>query len=330
MIPLVTRRIGTPVVGALAAGLFLVIPLNPWVELSGAWEQPFAAVFLLALLLMFMDLSDFGFTNAGRNVCAGVLIGCASLLSPALIPAVVLMILSEIPPSLREPRKWLPGLLTMLVVALLLITPWTVRNYRVLGGFIPIRSNLGLELWIGNNPDANGRTFDGTDVGNSTISRLHPHLAAGQRRELVQKGELKYMQDRATMANDWIRENPGRFLTLTLHRFRLFWFPPLDMGVGDMPFLETRLTVANLLALGAFIGLTRLVVSGHRYRLLLLAALIGPSLVYMVTHVDLRYRYPVHGLCVLLSADFCCALIRRLSRSGSSAAETQPQHSAAF
>lgn len=44
----------------------------------------------------------------------------------------------------------------------------------------------------------------------------------------------------------------------------------------------------------------------------MLAALFGPSLIYMITHINARYSYPVFELCVLLTADFSaiCSVAR--------------------
>ena len=41
----------------------------------------------------------------------------------------------------------------------LIIAPWTIRNYAVLGGFVPVKSQFGFTLWVGNNPYATGTTF---------------------------------------------------------------------------------------------------------------------------------------------------------------------------
>jgi len=39
-------------------------------------------------------------------------------------------------------------------VILLCCVPWTIRNYLVFQNVVPLRSTLGLQLWVGNNPDA--------------------------------------------------------------------------------------------------------------------------------------------------------------------------------
>ena len=41
-------------------------------------------------------------------------------------------------------------------VSLLVVAPWTVRNWRRFGRFVLISTNGGLNLWIGNNPASSG------------------------------------------------------------------------------------------------------------------------------------------------------------------------------
>ena len=61
------------------------------------------------------------------------------------------------------------------VVASALVAPWIVRNWFALGGFVPVRSNFGLELVMGNNPHANGTTLGTTlEDPNNLMYRYHP------------------------------------------------------------------------------------------------------------------------------------------------------------
>ena len=47
---------------------------------------------------------------------------------------------------------------TILVMGILLVlTPWTIRNHRYYGEFIPLTTNAGINLYIGNNPEATNR-----------------------------------------------------------------------------------------------------------------------------------------------------------------------------
>src|SRR5947209_19203874 len=53
-------------------------------------------------------------------------------------------------PGLQSTR-WLQKPAVALSLAVLCCVPWTIRNYVVFHRFVPLRSNLPLELYIGNN-----------------------------------------------------------------------------------------------------------------------------------------------------------------------------------
>jgi hypothetical protein len=180
-----------------------------------------------------------------------------------------------------------------------------IRNYYALGGFVPVRSNFGLELAIGNNPNANGKTFiTYADDPESPAYNMHPNSSPRERARLAQLGELAYMKEKQRLSIQWIKENPGRAAKLTLKRFRLFWFPPTDAWPRSSPFILYKSLIFSLIGLWMFGELLELMLFRHSSRWLLAAAVLGPSLVYLITHSDPRYRYPVFGLSTLLACSF--------------------------
>jgi hypothetical protein len=199
----------------------------------------------------------------------------------------------------------------MAAVVTVLLTPWIVRNYVVLGGFIPLRSNLGLELFIGNNPQANGRTFATSfDDLNSPTRDWHPFTSAAERTRLAEMGEYAYMRQKQATAMRWMAANPRRTAELTARRFVLYWLPPVEMWPGPAAGNVFKAVVFGLVGMGALAALAgRLLFRAERAGLLV-AAVLGPSLIHLVTHVDPRYRYPVFGLTTLLAAHLVLALGR--------------------
>ena len=53
-------------------------------------------------------------------------------------------------------RTWLPRMALMGLVVLIAMTPWTIRNARTMGAFVPLATNSSGTLWVGHNPDATG------------------------------------------------------------------------------------------------------------------------------------------------------------------------------
>src|SRR5262249_59095274 len=128
----------------------------------------------------------------------GLLIGLAALLSPALVPAAGLLFLVGLAALRDRRRDVLRAGFVLAGVAAVVITPWVVRNYRVLGGFVPLRSNFGLELALGNHAEANGKTFAvGWEDPRDPARRLQPFLNRDECTRLREQGELVYMQEKA-------------------------------------------------------------------------------------------------------------------------------------
>jgi hypothetical protein len=302
-LPWLAWRCRLPVAAGILTALFLAVsPLNLWVETSGSWEQPYAVGVMLLLLLALARLHDSNWQDRRAVVFTGLLLGVSALLSPAILPFAALAIFFEFLTRARVKLDIVGACCVMAILVTLILAPWVYRNYRVLGGFVPLRSNFGLELLIGNNPESNGQTFntDWTD-SNNFLARTHPVSDLRERAHLKEIGELAYMREKGQLAQEWIAANPGAFARLTLERARLYWLPPESLWDAGSPGRRLKPFVFGLLSLGGFLGLAGLFRSQHPYRWLFLALLLGPSLIYVVTHVNPRYRYFTFWVSALLT-----------------------------
>ena len=115
-------------------------------------------------------------------------------------------------------------------------------------------------------------------------------------------GELAYMREKQQQAVHWIRAHPADAAWLILRRCLLYWFPPAELWGTVTPVAIFKSVIIRVITATAVFSLGWLLYSGHDRAWLITAALIGPSLPYMVTHVDIRYRYPITALSMLLAA----------------------------
>ena len=288
--------------GTAAALLLAVLPVNLWVETSGSWPQPYAALALLALLWIFAGLHEEGWSSRRKAAATGILVGGIALLSPSLLAAVALLVLVEWAGQRGRRKQVVVGAALMALVSLAVISPWILRNTRTFGGVMFVRSDLGLELALGNHDGADGTSF-GTSWEDpaSYQARHHPY---GSRRELERleaMGERAYMREKLAAAEEWIRAHPKRFLALTLRRFRLYWVSSPELWSARDGIRAFKAVVFGSIGLAALLALAGTFFVRHRYRWLLLAALLGASSVYMVTFVDPRYRYPTFGVSAMLA-----------------------------
>ena len=304
LLPTAAQRLRLPrAAGWMAAFGLALLPINLWVEASGGWEQPYSALILLSIVLLFCRAIDERWRNRGTLLWIGLAVGVATLLSPPVVPAAVLMGAGALITArgLRV-RVALAGVVVA-VVASALVTPWIVRNWFALGGFVPVRSNFGLELAMGNNPHANGTTLGTTlEDPNNLMYRYHPSSNSRERSRLMAMGELAYMREKQQQALQWIRAHPADTAWLTVRRCFLYWFPPADLWGTVSPAAIFKSVIIRVITAAAVLSLGWLLYSGHDRAWLMAGALIGPSVSYMVTHVDIRYRYPITGLSTVLAA----------------------------
>jgi hypothetical protein len=305
LLPLLARRLGLSVAAGWAAALLAsCLPANLWNEVTGSHDQVVATLALLVLVGTCAHLQRRQWAGRRTVLAAGFLTGLAILLFPSLLLVPFLFFLAEWGSRPAERRRIVRCGLAVLVVSLVVMAPWMVRNYVVLGGFVPLRSNFGLELAVGNRPGANGATYT------QGMGDMHPFFSAAERARLVQVGELAYMRAKQRQALAWIAGNPAAFARLTLRRALLFWFTPDERWYSLEPRRLLSARIYGLLGMAVILELLRLLWRRHPAGRLLACALVGVALPYFVTHVEMRYRLPVVGLFALLSCNLAAANLR--------------------
>jgi 4-amino-4-deoxy-L-arabinose transferase-like glycosyltransferase len=304
ILPFVARKARLPLTaGILAAALLAVLPIHLWVETSGNWEQPYAALALLGLFWCFLSLHEARWQSWRAAALVGAFLGAAALLSASMVAVGACLFAASLWSAPGARKRVLTRGLLLASISALVISPWAIRNYRELGGFIPLRSNFGLELAVGNNDKANGIGYDPSWEGPAGADfPAHPFRNIEELTQLRSMGERAYMEAKQREGITWIRTHPGRFAALTAHRFVLFWFPTPDLWTAPTPLRGFKAAISAAISAGALLGLAALFASRHPSRWFLLAALFGASAVYFILHVGVRYRYPVIGLSTLLAA----------------------------
>ena len=122
---------------------------------------------------------------------------------------------------------------------------------------MPTRSNFGMNLWMGNNPESIGRS--NTWDHSSRLSWENPFTSQAELDELLRVGEVEYNRQKGRMAMQWITQNPGKFAALTVKRFLTFWFPPVNAWAAT----TTRPEARSLLLLVTAPGRSRACAGSH-------------------------------------------------------------------
>lgn len=218
----------------------------------------------------------------------GVYCGLAMLVNPSLTLALFVIlgwIVYQVRLVSRHRLGYRPWL--CLLAWLAVFAPWPVRNARVLHAFIPLRSNLGYEVWQGNHKGATG-LFDST---------LEPLQNKHEYAEYARDGEVAYMSNKARLAKDYIRAHPADFVRLSAERVARFW-----TGAGSMSnsgVVEFHAVVTSLLGL---VGLGAMFQRQRAVAMLFLMPLLIFPLPYYITHPDFRFRLVLDPLLTILGA----------------------------
>lgn len=159
------------------------------------WPSQVMFVTVLATELIFSGLmlaSMWVWSRESINIWLRVLILGPILALCALVRPHALLL----PAVFALERIWRTGLLIQtaissavcMLLVIIILTPWSLRNERVFGERFLIAANSGVTLWMGNNPQSSGEyMYPPTDV---------EHLNDAQRDKELRRRALAYIIDR--------------------------------------------------------------------------------------------------------------------------------------
>jgi 4-amino-4-deoxy-L-arabinose transferase-like glycosyltransferase len=314
------KRIGGVALAAGAAWLWAIFPNAILLPVESMWDASISALLAATILWATLVLAE---SQRLRNWCAyGLLWGIALMFNATLAALFPFLAAWLVHRARQEKREWFGNAAAAVAVIILCCVPWTVRNYRVFHQFVPLRSVLGLQLWLGNN-DQTENVFRGD---------LHPIYNASERDKYISMGEIAYMQQKKQEAIAYMFSHPAREVGLISYRAISIWSGgtpyPLEDFVGT-PSLRFRAILAfNLVAaLGALCGIIILCRERSQFAVPIAVFPLVYPLAYYLTLALPRYRLPVDPIVILLLAISIQRLAQRFVRAKSPAGETKSQPS---
>jgi len=281
---------------AIVAGAFWAIsPPLLWMP-TLFWETSISACALPAMLAFVL------YYRRRSTKASWVILGsyCAiiGLINPALLPSLLGM-LGWLAWQTRKVSKTAPVL--SLVALTVIFAAWPIRNAIRFHAFIPLRSTVGFELWMGNRPGGTGY-LDTT---------LFPMYDKQELASYLAKGEVAYTQDKSRAAWDYIRAYPGAFVDMTGRRIFRYW-----TGTGNAE-RSPIWAVHSIITAG--LGFAGLLLLLYRKRTRDLAILIAiPILLfplpYYITHAEFKYRLNIDPVMTILAAFAITQLDAAMSR----------------
>ena len=283
MLPWLAGKLGAGKQAGLIGGIAGAFMLE-W-SLHG---EGLTGILLGLILVAFLRKWNDSRKSSIKSLSMGLGIGAAFHVQPALLPVVVGCIIFEIWWQRGQRKFFLTSLLGLGIV--LACIPWGWRNYIAFNEIFFIRSNLGLELRMGNHEGAAAAM----EIMDITQPGLHPRSHLQEALKLKEMGEVNYMRQALNETITWIGQNPGEFLKLTFLRFLHWWLGPLHK-----PTIAAYVTLLTILAI---LGIRRMytTLSPPQRTVILVPLLTFPLIYYLVPYM-IRYRVPIDGIMLILA-----------------------------
>jgi hypothetical protein len=288
------RRVAGPAIAAASAWMWALLPAAIIMPFEWVWDTSLSALLATTILYLTLRISDS--SKLWLWLTYAILWAVAILTNPSLAIALPFLFFWAAVRARDVARiSWRAPVLSLSLI-ILCCSPWTIRNYRVFDRFIPIRSSLPFELWIGNND-----IFDEHAVG-----RIQRITRFEETRRYAQIGENAYLAEKLQLASSFIRRKPALFLRLIGRKIIATWagteLPFQDFHRADSLLVRVVIFCNLLLTAGTFFGIFLLARAKNPFTFPIAIFPMLFPLVYYVTHTSLRYRHPIDPMLVFLTA----------------------------
>ncbi|MGB7346482.1 MAG: hypothetical protein WBD20_19840 [Pirellulaceae bacterium] len=263
----------------------MLVSLGVWVHADCLFGEIHDQILMMPLLtLLWISLRNKGHSSALKThpIAQGILGGTMALFSPTV--GLVWAIIYSCENRRHLMRPIVAGLLAIIVV-----TPWTARNYHCFGNVIPIKSNASFEAWQSSVVDSDG-------VLDIDTFYLHPYVETGveERENYIALGEAAYLREKSDAFQAWLRMNPLRLVNRITNRFTaaIVWYRPVARSeYGTVGIYSKRIwTIIGLLSIVTVLCDPRVTIP-HDSGLALCIWLLYLSPYILVSYYD-RYFWP--------------------------------------
>jgi 4-amino-4-deoxy-L-arabinose transferase-like glycosyltransferase len=289
------RKCFSDTVALLSAALYAVWPMA-FQYSSQLGSEPLYAFLFCCVLLASLRFAEH--PSWSRSIAAGVLLGLALLTRGNAVLMVALLVPWSVWQFRKTPRLMVRGL-AISFVALVVLTPWTLRNYSVFHAFIPFETGGGdVALGSYNRIVASNPLYYGYWV--------YPTSELPEYRAQITAPNNEVVRDHVEtqLAMQWARRHPEKWWYLAESRFRRSWTPflqPSSPRIFRVGMMVSWGPVLILFALGFFPTAIYFLRTNHPGWVLHLGVL-HFAFTALIFWGSSRFRYPVEGLCILIAS----------------------------
>lgn len=284
----------------IATWVWTFFPYSINFSATTMWYHGFVALLLSALLLCALYLQSRDSLRSWAGF--GMLFGFAALTNPVVVGTTPVIGIWLIVQLKRQGRRWIAASGTALIVMVMTVLPWSVRNVVVLHQAVPFKDGYWMEVCVGNVNDS----VHWWDV------EEHPSGSDREAREFQRLGEFRYMATKRERALSYIRSHPEHYAFRTLRRVVFMWTGLWSLNwayLHQEPFDPATVVMATALSSLAFVGLLRL--RSTRFKTLFWSVLFIFPLPYYLSHLDPGFRHPLDPLLVVLASSTVARWIMR-------------------
>jgi len=215
------------------------------------------------------------------------------------------------PDALRVTQNnWIVGASFFVSGALLIMSPWWVRNFWITGKWVPTTLQVGASLYDGWHPGASGSSDENMDFVVPFIreQQAEDEMLANQGIPLESTLEWRIDRRLRNAAINWAIENPSDVVRLGLVKLRKTWTPfPVAREISNPAVRWSEAIGYIVIALGGLWGAWRLRRVDGAW--LPLASCLYLAILHAVFIGSVRYRQPgVVLLCPLSGVGCVCTL----------------------
>jgi len=305
---LIAKKVFGPRAARWAAWTWALLPYAMNWAVRWVWETSLTAFLLTTAFWLALEIGDAQEPRRKRLwLCFGLVWGITALTNPSCLLFLPFAGGWACYRLWRQGKPWGAMAIAAALVFFALITPWEVRNYLVFHQFIPIRSNGGAELRLGNGPGAMG----------ICMVELHPTQHLPQLQLYREMGELAYVKMRKQEAFDWMRAHPGPTAVLWLKKAIYYW-AGIPNASANWLLVQGKNSVFLAWSVLAWWGLGRMIRLRKQGAPLFAALLLAYPAIYYVVFPQLRYRHPIEPVMLILAV-YVISEARELREGGAAA-----------
>ena len=279
---------------------------------------PFSMIsttFLVALFVLIAARLQ-RFQSVKLAVLAGVVAGLAGLMRPMLLGLLPILWIGLWLNQAGAARRAFKAGLAALAAALIVLAPWTVRNYLVQQQFILVSTNGGFTFWVGNNPFTTGSGFE---VNSTPLDQFlsvphdpyQPELIVDKRpyplprdiqNHVATLNEVALDQSLYRAGWQFIQTDSVRWEALLLEKLKGFlWF---RSNIGNFYTEAWTGYYQVLYAVLLCLAVPGIVLSLRRWRsyTLLYLLILFYGFTYLAFHIQTRFRWEIELYLILFAA----------------------------